>query len=709
MNIKNEVLGRMYIVLIVFVLAAIFIFSKVLGIVVVDGDRWRKLGKSSYVSHKDVAAERGNVYAEDRSLLATSLPFFEIRFDTKADGLTDELFNENVDSLSYCLSTFVNTDYTVGGMKQYLEESRAAGKRYLLISKRATYGEMVKMSNFPLFRRGKYGGGFIALKTPKRERPFGMLAYRTIGYVNDRTKLGLEGKYDKVLHGKTGKRLMQKINGGIWIPVNDLTEVEPISGNDIITTIDVDIQDITQKALIRALEHHNAKKGVAIVMDVKTGAIRSMSNISKTDKGWWEMYNDAIGTAIEPGSTFKLATVMALLEDGYVDLQDTVSVEHGRTKFYDKVMVDATSKTSKLDSITLRRAFEVSSNVGIAKLAYDHYHGQDRKGRIKVKRFLKRLKQFNLHLPTGIDLDGEPHPYIKDPNDASDNWSGTTLPWMATGYELLQTPLQSLAFYNAVANDGRMMKPYLVSEIDMIEGEKKLIKPTVVRKHIASKATVRKAKLLLEGVVKNGTARDLYTKKYDFAGKTGTTQINYKKKNKRTEYRASFVGYFPAEKPKYSCIIVITDPKRNGFYGGTVAGPVFREIADKVHSLKLDLQVAINEKSKPRLKSYYLPNQSVGKTEDIKKILTYLELPVKQKSFGKMTVIRPKADTVWMLRRKIKKNIIPSLKGMGLRDALDVLENIGLTVEHKGLGKVVAQSIKVGTKAKGQTIKIVLK
>ena len=709
MNIKNEVLGRMYIVLIVFVLAAVFIYSKVFSIVVFEGEKWRALGKKSYVKHMPVEAERGNIYADDRSLLATSLPFFEIRFDAKADALTDEIFDKNVDSLAYCLSTYVNKEYTVGGMRNFLVESRAAGRRYLPIASRVTYAEMMKMRAFPIFRRGKYGGGFIAKKTPKRERPFGMLAYRTIGYVNDQAKIGLEGKYDKVLHGKKGKRLMQKVNGGIWIPVNDLTEVEPISGGDIVTTLDVDIQDITQKALIRALEHHNAEKGVAIVMDVKTGGIKAISNVSKTDKGWWETYNDAIGTAVEPGSTFKLASVMSLLEDGFVDLKDTVSVEHGRTQFYDKVMVDATRTTATLDSITLQRAFEVSSNVGIAKLTYDFYHGQTKSGKLRVNRFLKRLKQFNLYSPTGIDLDGEPHPYIKDPNNASDNWSGTTLPWMATGYELLLTPLQLLSFYSAVANDGRMMKPYLVSEIDMIDGEKKEIKPIVVKKHIASKPTIAKAKLLLEGVVKNGTAHDLYTKKYDFAGKTGTTQINYKKKNKKKEYRASFVGYFPADKPKYACIVVITDPKQNGFYGGTVAGPVFREIADKVYSLKLDLQMAINEKSKPRLKSFYLPNQAVGKTEDIKKVLAYLDVPFKQKSFGKMTVIRPKADTVWMLRRKIKKNIVPSVKGMGLRDALNVLENMGLKVEHKGMGRVVAQSLKSGTKAKGQTIKIVLK
>ena len=435
-------------------------------------------------------------------------------------------------------------------------------------------------------------------------------------------------------------------------------------------------------------------------MEVKTGAIKAIANVNKTENGWWETYNHAVGTLIEPGSTFKLASAMALLEDNAIDLDDTVKIFQGKHQFYDEEMVDASY--NPIEETTFRKAFEMSSNVGIAYLVNETYKS-------KKKKYINHLRDFNLDIPTDIEIGGEANPYIKDPDNEADNWSGITLPWMSIGYELQITPLQLAAFYNAVANDGEMMKPYLVQEIINDGKTEKFFKPTIVDKRIAKPSTISQVKELLEGVVENGTAKKLKSDIYEFAGKTGTAQVNYSRiKKGGMKHQASFAGYFPAKDPVYTCIVVINDPKQGSFYGGDVAGPVFREIADKAYASKIDMQPPMNGDFKPSWRTYSLPDLDVGEKKEISYLLNRLEIPYSNHTESDWVILRSKSDTLSMANRIIAQEVVPNVKGMGLRDAIYILENKGLKVTVSGLGKVRKQSIKAGRKLAGQTIHLTL-
>jgi cell division protein FtsI (penicillin-binding protein 3) len=706
MDIKNEMLWRIYGVLLGVILFALLIFGRAVKISVFEGEGWRALRDKESVKYVPVEADRGNIIAEDGSLLATSLPFFNIHVDLNSDAMTQQDFDKYKDSLAYCLATYVDNSYTPGAYAQRLVDARTAKNRYLLIKKGATFQEVEAIKKFPLFNLGRYKGGIIIEQDNRRDRPFRMLAHRTIGYIRPGIKpIGLEGAFDDVLKGDEGQRLVRRVAGDVWIPVNDLTEVNARGGKDIKTTIDINLQDIVENALLDGVKKHDAEYGTAILMEVQTGAVRAIANIGKHEQGWWENYNYGIGTLIEPGSTFKLATVMALMEDGYVSLEDTVTLNKGKTKYYEDEMVD--SYNHGLDSTTAQRAFEISSNVGISKLA-NRYYGKKE----NAKKFINRLKDMNLSLPTGIEVPGEQPPFIKDPEDPSSDWSGTTIPWMSIGYELLLTPLQLLQFYNGVANDGVIMKPYLVSEVQDFGQTVETFKPVVVNRRMASKSTVDNAKILLEGVVESGTGKLLWTDRYRFAGKTGTAQVGYKrlKNGGRMRYQSSFVGYFPAEKPLYSCIVVINDPKLGGFYGGEVAGPIFRKIADDCFSTKIDMHEPLNAKPKQPLAKAKLPSYEAGNKYDMGVLLKYMQLPYRNETSSKAewAYLQAKEDTLFVKPKAMKENVVPSVVGMGLRDALYALENRGLRVRVNGVGKVSTQSILPGTKAHGQTVDLKL-
>ncbi|MBK8706815.1 MAG: hypothetical protein IPN33_26730 [Saprospiraceae bacterium] len=409
MDVKNEVLYRVYFLLFGMVIpAAIIVIYRTIDIAVIDGERWRAEGQNSYVRERDIEAERGNILATDGSLLATSVPFFDIYFDPYA--ASEEDFQKNVDSLAYCMATYVDRSFTVGGMRQFLTELRDTNinrNRHILIKKQATYTEKKRIEQFPL----------LNLRS-ERKRPFGLLARRTVGYVRtDAQPIGLEGYYDDVLGGQPGKEFMVCVDRkhDLWIPTEDLTSIEPKSGDDIVTTIDVNIQDITENALLRALQYHNADWGTAVVMEVKTGAIRAIANLGKNEEGWFETYNYAVGYATEPGSTFKLASMMALLEDNMINLEDSVSIEHGVTQYYEDVLEDSSPESKELDTITVRRAFEMSSNVGVSKMVTQAYGERNALNNNEgAARYIAHMKAFNLHLPTGIDIEGEASPYIKE-------------------------------------------------------------------------------------------------------------------------------------------------------------------------------------------------------------------------------------------------------------------------------------------------------
>ncbi len=718
MEIRNEVLYRIYFLLLGVIAAAIVLVYQTIIISYAEGEKWRKEGEKLYMDTRPVEAERGNILAADGSLLATSIPYFDIRMDPNSTGMTEQDFMENLDTLSHCIATYVDNSFTPGGFREYLLRMRGdSTQRYVPIKKRASYAEKQFIEQFPLFNLGQIRGGFIAVQKSERKRPFGILAQRTIGYVGREgaKPVGLEAAYNKILGGEQGSQLMIRVDeaNDIWIPAEDFSLIEPKSGDDIVTTLDINIQDVTEEALLRAMNYHDAEWGTAVVMEVKTGAIRAIANLGKTEEGYWETYNFAIGNSIEPGSTFKLASMMAMLEDGYLKLDDTIHLERGQTKFFEETMIDASPYSAKIDSTTIRHAFEISSNVGIAKLVQQYYGKKERINRNEgAARFIKRLKDFNLHLPTGIEIDGEAKPYIKEAYDPNYQWSGTTLPWMSIGYEVRITPLQLLTFYNAVANNGVMVKPYLVSEIQRFGETIKTFKPTVINRRIASAKTIHQAKELLEAVVERGTAEKLKTEEYRFAGKTGTAQVGYRRNERGIRlsgYQASFVGFFPAENPTYSCIVVINKPRNAGFYGADVAGPVFREIADHLYATKVNLHEAINETAKPILASNKMPLNDAGIREDIQEVLDFLDIKYYDQSSAETAVLQSQGDSLLVVNRTLPDaKVVPNVVGMGLRDALYLMENRGCKVDVVGVGKVVRQSILPGTRARGQTVRIFL-
>jgi len=714
LNVKNEVLIRVYSVAAVVLVVAVVIMTRLFQLTVTDAHKWEAKADSLYVKLVDVPSQRGNILADDGSLLATSLPFFDIHFDAKAEGLTAEIFNDQaVDSLAWLLSTYIDQSFTQGAYRQWLDTLRAAdpktrGIRYVPIAKNLPYSKMLLIKTFPIFREGRHAGGFIAEQTSRRERPFKILAQRTIGYAQREGALpvGIEGSFNTILEGKRDnapKQLMLRVPGDIYIPINDLAEIEPASGDDVVTTLDINIQDAAESALLNACETHNADHGCAIVMEVKTGKIRAMANIGRAQAegktGYWETYNYAVGERVEPGSMFKLATFMALLEAGALeDFDEKVPVFGGKVKIYDEELIDAVPHG--LDSMTVRQIFAQSSNVGTATLTMKYFKSNP-------GAFVKQLRDFNLDMATGIEIGGEENPIVKNPDDPKSEWSGTTLPWMSIGYELLLTPLQMLTFYNAVANDGRMMKPYLVQRTEHYGEIMKEFRPYTIKRIIASNNTIRKAKELLREVVISGTAHNINTDNYAIAGKTGTAQLNYHKfrATKGIRHQAGFCGYFPADNPVYSCIVVISEPERGGYHGAEVAAPVFRQIADKCFAMKAELHKPVNADKPVALKNSQLPSFDAGSKEDMKESLRWLGLdfdPATDLAEWGVVVAKDSVGLT-MQNRVVGDKNIPSVVGMGLKDAIYLLENRGCRVRVEGVGKVRSQSLAPGTRASGQT------
>ena len=682
-------------------LVACAVFFKAIRIGVYEGDFWREKGQ---VNQKErvVTAERGNILASDGSLLATSLPIFEIRFDPNSDAIPEAEFKKHLDSLSWCMATYIDAQYTPGAWRDFLAEKRASGERYLLIKEDATYEDLKKIQSFPLFNKGKFKGGLIVRRQNRRERPFGILAHRTIGYIKEGANpIGLEAAFNHELQGDTIREWMIKVGTDTWMPINNLTEIEPRAGNDILTTLDVNLQDIAQDALMKGLQKSDADHGTAVIMDVKTGAIKAMANLGRSPEGWWETYNYALGESVEPGSTFKLASLLALFDDNFITPDDTLDIEKGKIKYFNEELVDASAHG--LTRTSVRNAFSISSNVGISKLVTAFY-GKDPTG------FTDKLKAFRLNEPTGFEISGEGMPYIKDPNKPEDQWSGTTLPWMSIGYELRITPLQLLAFYNGVANGGKMMKPYIVSEVQRNGETIERFMPTVLRKRLASATAIKYAQELLLNVVENGTAKDLKSSIYQFAGKTGTTQLGYKRIKEDISvggYQASFAGYFPANDPIYSCIVVVNSPKGN-FYGGSVAGPIFREVADKCMSSRPELATIVNGDTTPVLTASQMPIRSAGQMDELSKLLEWLG--IKHEASVKSQWGATKMDSLGFMvaQRPTSNTLVPNVVGMGLRDAIFLLENRGLKVRLSGYGKVVRQSVPPGTAINKQTVFIAL-
>ena len=696
-EIKNDILWRVYLVYMIILICGLLIIGRVVFIQFIEGEKWISKSKELRIRYDNIEASRGNIYACDGSLLATSIPIFEIRMDAVTGAISGEYFYKKVDSLALCLSRlFLNK--TEHDYRQELINARRNNNRYLLIKHNVTYNQLRKLRKFPIFRLGTNMGGLIIIRKHRREMPFRVLASRTIGYAINNYNVGLEGTYNTTLEGISGKRLMQKMANNLWVPVNNANEIEPKDGNDIITTIDINIQDVAENALLKQLLKHGADHGCAILMEVETGAIKAIANLGLDKEGnYVERYNFAIGESSEPGSTFKLPAIIVALEDNKFDLDDKVNTGNGTVKYYNVTMRD--NKPGGYGIITVKKAFEYSSIVGISKLINNAYAKEPQK-------FIDGLRKMGLDKITGIEIEGEGKPYIKDPSDPS--WSGITIPYMANGYELSLTPLQILTFYNAVANNGCMVKPMLVQAIMQNGITVKTFKPEILNPSICSESTIKKAHALLEGVVENGTAKNLNNTVYKIAGKTGTAQIAEGNEGyNKQDYKASFVGYFPADNPKYSCIVVITHPSNGVYYGSLVAGPVFREIADKVYATRLNLhnqETIVTETSK-------IPSVRNANQNDLQNIFTEFKIPYRSDDENADWVRASEVnDTIDMLSKTFIPGLMPDLKGMSAMDALYILEEMGLKVKFTGKGLVESQSITAGSRiSKGDNVFLELK
>lgn len=699
MSIKRDILWRIYFSYAFMVVLGIGILVQATRVQTVRGSYYRELADSLTTSYREIDAIRGNIYAADGSLLATSVPIYDIRMDLKADGLKKDIFEEKIDSLGDGLSRIFG-DASGREYTRRLREARRAGKRNYLIKRNIDYQQLQAVKELPIFNLGRYKGGLVVEQKSKREMPFRHLAKRTIGYaINGVAPVGLEGAYDKTLAGEHGKRLMQKIAGGVWMPINEGEEIAPMNGHDIITTLDINIQDVAEAALLRTLENNAADHGCVVVMEVATGQIKAIANLGRDSEAgaYYEKYNYAVGESMEPGSTFKLASLMVGLERGDFTLNDSVDIERGKVKFFDRQMKDSEEHDHRNMSVT--DLFAISSNVGVSKLIQQHYGKQP-------KVFVDGLKKLGLGSSIGLEITGEGKPLIKDPQGKG--WSGVTLPWMSVGYETRFTPLQLLMFYNAVANNGVMMKPYLVSEIRNFGKVEQKFTPMVVKDQIASKTTIAAARTMLEAVVENGTGKNLKSDQYTAAGKTGTAQVandrfGYKESMR---YRASFAGYFPADNPKYSCIVVIVNPKKGLYYGSYVAGPVFKEIADKVYASIIN--PALEEEKKESAPRYLvLKNGAHEPTLEVLKLLDadYRELD----QDAEWVSAESDSTRVTISALTVNRQKVPKVTGMGLQDAMYLLENAGLRVVPVGKGKVKRQSIPAGSIArKNQQIVIEL-
>jgi len=639
------------------------IFNKLFSIQFVQGDQYRDLAEKRTIKNVVIPANRGNVYSADGSLLATSIPKYDIRLDAVTPS--NYTFEKYLKPLSDSLSKFSGKPSSY--YQNEIRKARANKNRYHLLARNLGYSEYVRVRNFPLLNLGAFKGGLIVEQTTKREHPMGGIAQRSIGYerFDDQgnvTRAGIDGAFGvQYLRGVDGHRWKQRIGQGQWKPITDYNEIEPKDGYDVYTTIDVNIQDIAHHALLGQLEYYKADHGCVVVMETKTGEVKAISNLGRNSEGYYyERLNYAVGESHETGSTFKLMSIIAGLEDKVIDTSDVVDTENGILTFYGKKVRD--SHHGGYGKISVSEAFEVSSNTGVVK-AIDRAYSKN------PEKFVDRLYKMDLNKKLDLPIIGEPDPIIPDPRIKNGRWSGIALQWMAFGYGVSFTPLQTLTFYNAIANDGEMVKPQFLKEVREFDETIVPFKKEVINSKICSEATLLKVQQLMKNVVEkdHGTGHKLYSKTFSMAGKTGTCQKDYAKKDKLS-YISSFVGYFPADNPKYSCIVVIHEPDKSvGYYGADVSGPVFKAIAQKIFT---DTPL-IDEVETLDFKNSIVDND-FEEYYDVAK--TY-------------------------------KTIMPNVIGMPAMDAIPLLENIGLKVRIEGTGVIRSQSIVTGEKVqKNQTV-----
>ncbi len=709
MDIKKDILWRVYLCFLGMILLGAVVLGRAFYIQRIEGKYWQDMGKNLHLKYLPIDAERGTIYSEDGNMLSTSVPIFDVFVDFGAEGLREKegkRFKENIDSLCICLANLFN-DKTAAEYKKQLQQAYKNQDRYYILKKKISFAAYKELRDFPLVKQGRNKSGFIFDARDKRINPYVLLANRTIGLSReDSTKnVGLERSYDSLLKGSSGQRLMRYISGA-YIPVEG-AELEPENGKDIITTLDTYMQDVTESALMKMMLGNNSLHGTAIVMETATGKIKAIANLGKQNDGSYaEDLNYGVGKATEPGSIFKLATLMSLLEDKYVTINSIIDCEGGEKSFYGLRIRDSHAGNGR---ISVKEAFYKSSNVAFAKLADQYYHSQPSK-------FIDHLHHFRLDTNTGIDIDAaSAKTTIKKPTNRSWN-ANTTIPFMAHGYEELVTPLHMLMLYNAVANNGKMMKPYLVNSVREYGIDVKTMQPKVVEDKICSDETLVQLKECLKAVVDSahGTGHKILSSNtYGIAGKTGTavTALNNKGYNKGNKiYQASFMGYFPSDEPKYTVAVVIQNSNESKLiYGADVSGTVFKEISDRIYGRYLSTKqfTATNTTDS-------LPYNFYGMKNDLTAVFNFLKMPFTDSAVTGNFRKTSMKNNFSLLSTPLYSSassgpVTPNVVGMGLKDAVYLLENSGLKVTTAGRGRVMNQSVTAGTNFnKGQTISLVL-
>ena len=649
-KLLKKIMTRFYIVICTMIIFSFLLMGKLIYIQVFEGERYKVIASNQTVKNVVLQPSRGNIYSEDGSLMATSVAQYEVRWDSKVPS--NSLYNNGKEKLVKGLSSILQIPHNE--LIEKLENARMNNNRYMLVAKNLSYSKLKKIKSLPIFNLPSFKGGIIIEQQIKREHPLGKIAERTIGYElkslnGNYFRVGIEGAFGTYLRGEEGRRLKQRIANGQWKPINDVNEKEPTQGYDVFTTINLNIQDIAHSALLEQLEKYKADHGSAVVMESRTGKIRAIVNLGRTTENtYYEKLNYAVGELNEPGSTFKLISMIAALEDKVVDPEQLIDTGNGEIIFYNKYKVRDTKKGG-YGLIPASKVFESSSNTGMVNIVYNYYKDDPSK-------FVNRLYNMGVNRSLGLSIKGEPEPKIPYPTDK--DWDGLDLPWMAYGYGVAMTPLQILSFYNAIANDGELLRPKFIEKIaNTGEKPQKIFKKEILNPSICSKETLTKIKSMLFNVVdkKWGTAYQIKDSLFDVAGKTGTCQLDYTKGE--VQYISSFVGYFPVENPIYSCIVVIHRPdKKLGYYGSTVAAPVFKKIAKKIY------------------------------------ISTPKEINIKR---SEISISLEKTK-----QTKTNKTQIPDLIGKSNLDAISIVQKLGLNFKIIGEGRVIKQSIKAGTRIK---------
>ena len=694
---------RVLLIYVLMLVVGVAIVAKIIVIQTVDREELLESARKADIRVVTVPAVRGNIFSKNGTLLATTIPVFDIYFDPVA--VPEDRFKNEVGALSDSLAKMLKTN-TKSQFVNKFTKARKENKRYVKVAKKLKMDEYERIKTFPIFKE-RLGNGLIAEKQLVRERPYGDIAMRVIGYVNYNdtlrpVKVGLEGAYDTCLSGKDGLQMRRRVNGGRFIDVPASTNVTPRNGKDIYTSIDAKIQDVAEEALRRCLTENEAMQGCVIMMDVKSGFIEVMASLkyNQKKKKYEESYNFAIAENVEPGSTFKAITMTALLENDprfSVDRRLNLGTT-GKMKFHNRIMTD--SHVVGEGTPTVKQAFWESSNIAFGYLTTEAFEDNPQK-------FIDLIYKTKINEPLNLDIKGEGKPYIK--STSSKLWSKVSLPWMSIGYELTVTPITLLTYYNAIANNGKMVKPQFVKEIRRGNEVVQRFDTIVINEQIASPRTIKTLQSLLKGVVENGTAKLLSKCAFTVAGKTGTAQIasngSYNKKN----YTASFVGYFPADDPKYTCIVVISNPMGGKYYGASVSAPVFKEIAEKVYATELGIQDETN--SYPANADKYT-KASMAYYEDVNDYCTMAGVRMVDGELSSEWVkVSPSVNGgVTIKSVNLDKDVVPDLTGMNVMDAVYLIESMGWKVGFSGRGLVESQSVKAGTELeKGKMIVLKLK